>query len=48
MVTHRQLKEAMEYINECVKEGVFEQDQIEELSDEEIVKLANRARDIEE
>lgn len=46
MITHRQLEEATEYVNCGIKEGYFNEEDFEYLSDEEFVLKANKLRDM--
>ena len=45
MVTHQQLQEAKEYIDYGIKEGYFNEEDFENLTDEEFVKKAQELRD---
>lgn len=41
-ITHQQLQDAMEFINYNIKEGVYEQEQFDDMTDEEIVVFARK------
>jgi len=45
MITHRQLEEAKEYISYGIKEGYFNEEDFEDLTDEEFVAKARKLQD---